>query len=35
MKYRNSSGKIIEIYDTDEMCHINEVYNNYNTKDDT
>ena len=32
MKYRNSHGKLIEIYDTDEMCRIDSVYDNYQTE---
>ena len=33
MRFRNSSGKMITIYDTDERCHIDKVYDNYNAKD--
>ena len=34
IRFRNSSGKMITIYDTDERCHVDKVYNNYNVKDD-
>ena len=30
MRYRNSSGKLIEIYDTDESFAIDKIYDNYN-----
>ena len=34
MKFRNSSGKMITIYDTDERFHVDHVYNNYNVNND-
>ena len=34
MKFRNSSGKIITIYDTAERFHVDYVYNNYNINND-
>ena len=30
----NSSGKMITIYDTDERCHVDRVYDNYNLNND-
>ena len=34
MRFRSSSGKMITIYDIDERCHVDKVYNNYNVNDD-
>ena len=34
MKFRNSSGKMITIYDTDEKCRVDHVYGNYNVNND-
>ena len=34
MRYRNSSGKMIGIYNTDERYHVDKVYDNYNIKED-
>ena len=34
MRFRNSNGKMIRIYNTDERCNVDKVYNNYNINDD-
>ena len=34
MRYRNSSGKLIEIYDTDESFAVDKIYDNYNVNND-
>ena len=33
-RFRNSNGKMITIYNTDERYNVDKVYNNYNVKDD-
>ena len=34
LKFRNSTRKMITIYDTDERCHVDRVYDNYNVNND-
>ena len=34
MRYRNSSGKLIEIYDTDKSFDVDKIYDDYNVNND-